>query len=151
MKIDEIIKLIENANYKKQVEELKGNIFKISELDANKENLSGTGVYLIMEADNNIIYIGSAYSRSVYERIKQYTGKSRTGNTLANNLMHNELYPEGSNDLEEEKKTDKQLKEIFDKKVEHIRTLRFIFIPHTDLEYYLIKNTEGLINKRGNK
>jgi len=28
MKIDEIIKLIENASYKKQVEELKGNIFK---------------------------------------------------------------------------------------------------------------------------
>ncbi|MDY3303355.1 MAG: GIY-YIG nuclease family protein, partial [Clostridia bacterium] len=41
------------------------------------------GVYIIYEeTTKNIVYIGSAYARTIKERLEQYKRKSDTGNTL---------------------------------------------------------------------
>ena len=101
----------------------------------NPEDIAGCnfpGIYVIIR-NNEVIYIGSAYAgtRSIADRLTQYLGNSRTGNTLANAFMRHE-------------NTE------FAAAVEKIRKCDFMAFEYRDLEYELISKCDNLINCSGN-
>ena len=100
------------------------------------------GVYLIINPNSNdeIVYIGSAYSRTIEERLTQYTKVNDTGNSLMHAICRKELECKTVNDI-----TDKK-KEIA---VNKIKTFKIAAIKHEDLEYRLIKTIDPIYNTAG--
>jgi hypothetical protein len=92
--------------------------------------LDSNGIYLIYDKED-LIYVGSSYVQSLKDRLNQYTGTSKTGNTLARALERTR----GIDRTE-------ALKVIF------TLTIKAFDYPD-DLEYNIIRNSKGLINKSG--
>ena len=98
--------------------------------DPKYEALDTQGIYLIYDAED-LIYVGSSYVQTLKERLNQYTGISKTGNTLARAI-------ERTRNIDR----TEALKIIF--------TLTIKAFEYTaDLEYNIINNSTGLINKSG--
>lgn len=47
------------------------------------------GVYIICDSNNEIVYIGSAYARTIEIRLKQYISATDSGNTLGKTIAKN--------------------------------------------------------------
>ena len=88
------------------------------------------GVYIIYDGNDEIVYIGSAYTRNISERLKQYISKSKSGNTLANDICKLDFKVE---------KTDAISNEQREKALKKIRKFKILAIRHNDLEYNLIQ------------
>lgn len=124
--------------YKNKVSKLVNDV-KFIEGHMDKKGIkvcNFNGVYAIFDAEK-LVYIGSAYagSRTVAERLNQYLGKSKTGNTLGMDMIESELYSQVSS---------------LDTAVSIISTFSFIAFEHKDIEYSLIKDVDGILNKLGN-
>ena len=100
------------------------------------------GVYIIFDDNDNIVYIGSAYSRDIKDRLEQYKTNSKTGNTLANNICKVENNLENGDLI-----TEEQRKEA----INRIKTFKILAIPHEDLEYKLIIKNKPKYNFNGKK
>ena len=125
---------------------------KISELEARyKKMTKGTfndlqtfnfkGVYIICD-NQEIVYIGSAYSRYVSTRLKQYISETDTGNTLGRNIAKElagvKIYTP---------KAEKQIVQA----IEKIKKFNIYAIKSNDLEYKLIEEISPKYNNRGKK
>ena len=97
------------------------------ELKENPELLKFTGIYILTDGDE-VVYIGSAYTRYLRERLLQYQQKLGSGNK--------NLY----NDLIESGKTTKSL--AFD----YITSLTIHAIQDESLEYVLIQKCDSAVN-----
>ena len=100
------------------------------------------GVYIIYDEKDDIVYVGSAYSRNIKDRLEQYKTKSKTGNTLANNICKLDNNLKDSDMI-----NDEQLTEA----IEIIKKFKILAIPHEDLEYKLIRENKPKYNLNGNK
>lgn len=91
------------------------------------------GVYALLD-NNEVIYIGSAYPSSfkVKDRLYLYRSAHPSNVCLAKQLMC------------ERNLTREQVQQ-------YMKTLDFIAFENFSLEYYLIKNCDGLVNKKGYK
>ena len=96
-------------------------------LKENPELLKFTGIYILTDGDE-VVYIGSAYTRYLRKRLLQYQQKLGSGNQ--------NLY----NDLIESGKTTKSL--AFD----YITSLTIHAIQDESLEYVLIQKCDSAVN-----
>lgn len=102
------------------------------------------GVYIIYnpQKENEIVYIGSAYARTISKRLHQYLREKDTGNTLLHAICKKDF------DV-------KKVKCIEDKQREQamaiIKRLKIKAIPHKDLEYSLIRSANPVYNTAGNE
>lgn len=125
---------------------------KISELETRYKKITkGTfkdlrnfnfkGVYLICE-NQEIVYIGSAYSRFISTRLKQYLSETNTGNTLGRNI---------AKDLANVKTYTVKAKAKIKQAIEKINNFNIYAIKIDDLEYKLIEEISPKYNNRGKK
>lgn len=98
------------------------------------------GVYIIYDENDEIVYIGSAYTRNISERLKQYISKSKSGNTLANDICKLDFKVE---------KTDAISDEQREKALKKIRKFKILAIRYNDLEYNLIQQYKPKYNLNG--
>ena len=99
-----------------------------------------SGVYIICDKVDNIVYVGSAYARTIKIRLQQYLSPSDTGNTLgktiAKKLSHSKTYNE-------------KAKERINDAIKIIKKCKICAIPHQDLEYKLIQDIGPKYNNCG--
>lgn len=100
------------------------------------------GVYIIQDSNNEIVYVGSAYTRTIEERLKQYLKINDSGNTLRNAICKEEYNVEKVKEISIENK---------ESAVEIIKKFKISAIKHEDLEYKLIEKTHPKYNTAGNK
>lgn len=123
---------------------------KISEIETRYKNITkGTfkdlrtfnfkGVYIICD-NQEIVYVGSAYTRFISTRLKQYLSKTNTGNTLGKNI---------AKELANVKKYTKSAEEQLENAIEKIKNFNIYAIKSDDLEYELIEKTSPRYNSRG--
>ena len=99
------------------------------------------GVYIIYDdTTKEVLYIGSAYARSISKRLNQYTKKSDTGNTLMHAICKRDHDIKKVKDITLEQKNSAMQK---------IMTLKIKAIPHNDLEYQLIRDVCPIYNTAG--
>ena len=127
MKVEELLESCINAKY--------GNFTDL-------ELFNFMGVYIIYETETQIVvYIGSAYARTISKRLKQYLSSTDTGNTLgksiAKALAGSETY-----DICAQGKIFEAVRKIKN-------DFSIIAIPHKDLEYKLIANANPIYNNNG--
>lgn len=97
------------------------------------------GVYVICDKDE-VVYVGSAYARTIAERLKQYNSKSDAGNTLGKSVAK---CLSGSCKYDDSAKT--KIGEAIDK----IRGFSIYAFEHKDLEYQLIELAKPIYNNYG--
>ena len=119
---------------KKYVDSLEGEDWKIEGCIGNIDDLNKLtfrGIYVILEK-GYVIYIGSALprKRTIQIRLKEHIGGNHTHTCIIPYLM-----------------TSRGLS--FKKAQELFKTFDFIAFKYTSLEYLLIDNTSGIINKAG--
>lgn len=124
MKIEELFLKINNV--------VCGNFDSLSEFNFN-------GDYIICDS-SEVVYVGSAYARTIEQRLKQYISNSDTGNTLgktvAKSLSGSQAY-------------DEQAKSKMGDAIEKIKTFTIYAIHNDDLEYKLIGLTNPIYNNCG--
>lgn len=100
-----------------------------SNSDISKADFNG--VYALLD-NNEVIYIGSAYSSKfkVKNRLYIHRNAHPSNACLAKQMMRERNW------------TREQVQQ-------YMNTLDFIAFEHFSLEYYLIENCSGLINKKG--
>lgn len=102
---------------------------------ADRNCCDWTGVYAIFK-DDELLYVGSGYTpdtHTVKDRLSQYVTKSDSGNSLWSKVV------ERGWAVDEERAIDV------------IKNFDFIAFEHTDLENYLIQNTQCDWNIKGKK
>ena len=99
------------------------------------------GVYVIYDNKEEIVYIGSAYARTIKTRLGQYKSATDTGNTLAKSIACKK-YNCKSKDLTEDQKKEA---------VKDILQFKIMAIKHEDLEYKLIAKAKPRYNNCGKK
>lgn len=97
------------------------------------------GVYVICDK-NEVVYVGSAYARTIAERLKQYISRSDTGNTLGKSV---------AKCLSGSCKYDDLAKTKISDAIDKIRGFSIYAIEHKDLEYQLIELTKPIYNNYG--
>lgn len=102
-----------------------------SNSDISKADFNG--VYALLD-NNEVIYIGSAYPSTfkVKDRLYLHRNAHPSNACLAKQMMRERNW------------TREQVQQ-------YMQTLDFIAFEHFSLEYYLIENCTGLINKKGYK
>ena len=120
MKIEELFLEINNA--------VCSNFNTLSKFDFK-------GVYIICD-NGEVVYVGSAYARTIEQRLKQYISKSDTGNTLGKTVAKK---------LSGSQKYDKQAKSKMSDAIKKIKTFTIYAIQHDDLEYRLILRDQSII------
>lgn len=98
--------------------------------DDDKKKIDFPGIYAILE-DNKVFYIGSSFGRRIKKRLGEHLDGDETHTSIAKYLM-------------ETRNIDKA------KAKELLKTFDFIAFQCKSLEYQLINNTPGLINKSCN-
>ena len=99
------------------------------------------GVYIIYRDDTqDVVYIGSAYTRTVEKRLKQYISVSDTGNTLMHAICKIDYKVSKVKEITNEQKL---------LAVQKIKTFKIKAIPHRDLEYQLIRDAFPVYNTVG--
>ena len=125
MKIHELLSALAGA--------VSGDFSTLSKFNFN-------GVYIICNCENEVVYIGSAYARTIQTRLSQYLRMNDTGNTLgktiAKRLAGVETY-------------DKNAKQKITEAVEKIKNFSVYAIKHEDLEYKLINFANPEYNNNG--
>lgn len=117
---------------------------KIVDTDFNNlSKLDFSGVYIIYDPDNNdeVVYVGSAYSRTIKERLEQYKRKNDTGNTLLHEICKKDY---GKAKVKDIGSDDRK------KAIDMIMHFKIKAIQHNDLEYQLIKEANPKYNTVGN-
>lgn len=113
----------------------------------NLEKFDFCGVYILYKQDENdatnedVVYVGSAYSRKVKDRLAQYKEKNDTGNTLLHAICKKEFNVQKVKEITDDNK---------DKAINIILKLKIKAIIHEDLEYQLIRRANPIYNKAGN-
>ena len=105
--------------------------------DLSKFNFKG--VYVICDKEE-VVYIGSAYARTIEKRLKQYISKSDTGNTLGRSVAKR---------LSNSKKYDQAAKNKLNDAIKQIHTFIIYAFEHRDLEYQLIELAIPIYNNYG--
>lgn len=105
--------------------------------ELNKFNFKG--VYVICDGDE-VVYIGSAYARTIDKRLKQYICTLDSGNTLGRSVARY---------LFKLKKYDKSAKTKLEKAIVKIKTFSIYAFKYSDLEYKLIEMAKPIYNKYG--
>lgn len=121
MTIQDLKKLVTTANWNTE------EVYTFQELKENNKLLKFTGIYILTEGDE-VVYIGSAYTRCLRERLLQYQQKFGSGNK--------NLY----NDLIESRKTTKAHAHNY------IIKLTIHAIKDESLEYVLIQKCDSAVN-----
>lgn len=103
-----------------------------SEIKDKNELFLYKGLYVLVDSNDEVVYIGSSYVRNLRSRLLQYQQKRNSGNRT---LM---------NDLVEGNKTTKLNAHRY------IKTLTIYTFEDESLEYKLIENTDGVVNIIGN-
>ena len=98
-----------------------------------------SGVYVLCD-DNDIVYVGSSYARTIKMRLSQYLRKSDSGNTLGKTIAKQLSGQKKYNELATKKMKDA---------VEKIKSLKIFAIETKDLEYHLIKIAKPVYNNCG--
>ena len=103
------------------------------ENDEDLKKLNFRGVYVILEKDK-VIYIGSALpvTRTIKVRLKEHLGGNKTHSSIVE-------YLKSSRNI-----NDEEAKKL-------LKTFNFIAFEYISLEYQLISETDGIINKSGKK
>lgn len=117
--------------------------FEIVESDfVNLSNLDFTGVYIIYDPknENEVVYVGSAYARTIKERLSQYIKVNDTGNTLMYAICKKEYKVSKVKDITLDQR---------EKAVMEIKTFKIKAIHYSDLEYQLIKDATPKYNSAG--
>lgn len=107
--------------------------------DLSKFNFKG--VYVICDKDD-VVYIGSAYARTIKERLEQYTSVFDTGNTLGKAVAKR---------LSKSRKYDQAAKARLKEAINTILTFTIYAFKHDDLEYELIECAKPIYNNYGKK
>ena len=121
MTIDELKHKCAEADWSTEV------VCSFKELKENKNLLKFVGIYILTNG-NEVVYIDSAYTRCLRERLLQYQQKFGSGNK--------NLY----NDLIESGKTDEE------NAYDYIISLTIHAIKDKSLEYVLIQNCDSAVN-----
>lgn len=136
MKIDELISIAQKQYPQEEIPSVE--VLKKESVLLKKENLSWKdnfnyqGIYILCNEKDEVVYIGSAYVRTVHKRLLQYTSSNDTGNSLITDIIYMGL-AKGKSDA-----------------MEYIKNLRIYAFPNDSLEYKLIKETKiGIVNKVG--
>ena len=98
------------------------------------------GVYILCDGNGDIVYVGSAYARTIKIRLQQYLCKRDSGNTLGKTIAKN---------LAGTKKYDTNAQNKMDEAIEIIKKLKIYAIKHEDLEYHIIKKAKPQYNNIG--
>lgn len=106
----------------------------------NLKNLNFSGVYILCCGDD-VVYVGSAYARTIETRLKQYLSTTDTGNSLMR-----AIYKMDNKDNSFSNASDDDKKAIVDK----IKKFKIYAIKHEDLEYKLIEKANPKYNHKGN-
>lgn len=123
------------------INELLNQHFGIVETNfKNLSKLNFCGVYIICDKDNEVVYVGSAYARSIQARLKQYLSPKDTGNTLGKAIAKS---------LAQSKKYDENAKLKMKDAIIKIKTYKIFAIKHNDLEYKLIDASKPKYNNIG--
>ena len=123
------------------VHDIKSKYKKVVSANFNNLNVFDfKGVYIIYDDEDNIVYIGSAYTRTIQTRLKQYLKSYDTGNTLGKTI---------AKQLSGSSTYDKNAKERIKEAIEIIKTYNIYAIPYEDLEYKLIRNFKPKYNNCG--
>lgn len=99
-----------------------------------------SGVYIICDKEDDIVYVGSAYARTIKIRLKQYLRPSDTGNTLGKTIAKK---------LSRSKTYNDKAKERIKDAIKLIKKCKICAIPHEDLEYKLIQEFKPRYNNCG--
>lgn len=104
--------------------------------------LDFVGVYIIYDPNNKdeVVYVGSAYVRTIKERLSQYIKWNDFGNTLMHAFCKKEYNVDKVKDI-----TVEQRKDAVDK----IKEFKIMAISHNDLEYQLIREAQPKYNSVG--
>ena len=121
MTIDELKQKCIEADWSTEV------VCSFKELKENKDLLKYVGIYILTDGDE-VVYIGSAYTRYLRKRLLQYQQKLGSGNQ--------NLY----DDLIESGKTDEE------NAYDYIISLTIHAIKDKSLEYVLIQNCDSAVN-----
>ncbi len=105
--------------------------------DLSKFNFRG--VYVICDKDK-VVYIGSAYARTIEKRLNQYISETDTGNTLGKSVAKR---------LSNSQKYDQAAKNKLNDAIKQIRTFIIYAFEHKDLEYQLIELAKPIYNNYG--
>lgn len=117
--------------------------YQIVESDfTNLSKLNFVGVYIIYDPsnENEVVYVGSAYVRTIKERLSQYIKVNDTGNTLMHAICKKEYNVDKVKDITHEQRCDA---------VDKIKKFKIRAIPHNDLEYQLISEAQPKYNSAG--
>ena len=125
MTIDELKQKCTEADWSTEV------VCSFKELKENKKLLKFVGIYILTNG-NEVVYIGSAYTRCLRERLLQYQQKFGSGNK--------NLYK----DLIDSRKTSKRCARNY------IINLTIHAIQDESLEYILIQKCDSAVNLVGN-
>lgn len=107
--------------------------------DLSKFNFEG--VYIIYNAaTQDVLCIGSAYTRTIEKRLKQYISVSDTGNTLMHAICKIDHKVNKVKEITNEQKL---------LAIQKIKTFKVKAIPHRDLEYQLIHDASPFYNTVG--
>ncbi len=124
-----------------KIQEILSNFHNIVSGDFNDLNVFDfKGVYMICDKKDTVVYIGSAYARTIQIRLKQYLKPLDTGNTLGKTIAKK---------LSGSRKYDDTAKEKIKDAVKIIKSYKIYAIPHKDLEYELICNSKPIYNNCG--
>lgn len=98
------------------------------------------GVYILCDRNEKIVYVGSAYARTIKTRLQQYLRENDSGNTLGKTIAKG---------LAGSKKYDAAAQEKMDEAISIIKELKIYAIKHKDLEYRIISQTKPQYNNMG--
>lgn len=124
MKIDELAK---------EHSIVKGDFNDLSKFDFK-------GVYILYNSLDEVVYVGSAYARTISDRLSQYLRKKDSGNSLLHSICKSEYGVAKVKEI-----TDSQR----DDALKIIEMLKIKAIHHKDLEYQLIEESQPKYNKAG--
>lgn len=104
--------------------------------------LDFVGVYIIYDPNNKdeVVYVGSAYVRTIKERLSQYIKWNDSGNTLMHAICKKEWDVDKVKDITVEQRQ---------KAVDKIKKFKIMAIFHNDLEYQLISAARPKYNSAG--
>lgn len=125
MKIDDLFSKIYNPIY--------GDFNNLSKFDFK-------GIYVIYDKDDEIVYVGSAYSRTIEQRLKQYISISDSGNTLGKTI---------AKEISNSKKFNDTAKISMDTAIKKIKNFKICALHYEDLEYKLINLAQPIYNNYG--
>lgn len=124
-----------------QIEDLWNNYYNV--VEGGFDNLSAfnfSGVYVLCDKSGKVMYIGSAYARTIQIRLKQYLSATDSGNTLGKTIAKK---------LANSPKYDDNARLKIHEAIKIIKKLKIYAVEHSDLEYKLINIAKPQYNNMG--